>query len=315
MVYAALIGNVLVAALKFGAAAISGSSAMLTEAIHSTADSANQVLLLVGDRRSRTRANTMHPFGYGMEVYFWTFVVAVIVLLAGGAASVFEGVKHFEHPDSIVSPWLSLAVLALSAVFEGSSLSVGYREFKRIVRKHNPRGKKVSLWAFIKLSKDSNLYESLLEDSAALIGIGIATIGVVLSAFFHVLQADGLASIAIGVLLVANSYVIAQATRSLIAGESVAPPLLIEIKERLATLENRMEVTDVKTLQLGPRSILITLTIAPAPGKSAGELESDSRAVTTALEGVDERIKHVYFRFAERKVSASAARGRSRKRG
>jgi cation diffusion facilitator family transporter len=303
VVYAALIGNVLVAASKFGAAAVSGSSAMLTEAIHSSADSVNQVLLLIGDKRSRKRADAMHPFGHGLEVYFWTFVVAVIVLLGGGAASVIEGIAHIRHPEAITAPWLSLGVLALSVVFEGTSLSVGYREYKRQVRRHNPRRRTVGLWTFIKLSKDPKLYESLLEDSAALIGIGFATIGVVASGFFHVPTADGWASVAIGVLLVGDSYAIAQATRSLIAGESVAPPILEEIKRKLATLEDRMQVTELKTLQLGPRAILVTLTVEAERGKSVNVLEEDSRVVTEALRSVDERIKHVYFRFAAEEKS------------
>ncbi len=117
VVYAALLGNVLVAICKFGAAALSGSSAMLTEAIHSTADTVNQVLLLIGTWRSRARADASHAFGYGMEVYFWTFVVAVIVLLAGGVASIWQGAMQIDAPEEIKSPLVSLAVLAISALF------------------------------------------------------------------------------------------------------------------------------------------------------------------------------------------------------
>jgi divalent metal cation (Fe/Co/Zn/Cd) transporter len=125
----------------------------------------------------------------------------------------------------------------------------------------------------------------------------------VASAFFHVPTADGWASVAIGVLLVADSYVIAQATRSLIAGEAVAPPILEEIKRKLATLDDRLRVTELKTLQLGPRAILVTLTVEAARGKSVKELEEDSHVVTEELRSVDERIKHVYFRFAAGKTS------------
>ena len=172
-----------VALSKFGAALLSGLSAMFTEAIHSAADTVNQVLLLVGTRRSKARANAGHAFGYGMEIYFWTFVVAVIVLLPGGVASIWQGVLHIASQESIESPFVSLGVLALAAVFEGSSLTVAYREYKRQVRGRTYRRRPVGVWRFIKLSKDPNLYESLLEDAAALVGIGFAAIGVAASAW------------------------------------------------------------------------------------------------------------------------------------
>ena len=142
----------------------------------------NQVLLLIGNRRSEKAPDESHPFGYDGEMYFWAFVVAVIVLLAGGAASIYQGVHELEHLHAIDSPVLSLIVLALSAVFEGGSLVVGYRASRRVIARHPGDGKPVSMWRFIKLSKDPNMYESLLEDSAALIGIGIAAIGVIGSA-------------------------------------------------------------------------------------------------------------------------------------
>src|SRR5664279_1684671 len=178
VVYAALTGNVLVALCKFAAAFLSGSSAMLTEAIHSAADTVNQVLLLVGTWRSRARPSAKHAFGHGMEIYFWTFVVAVIVLLAGGVASIWSGAMHLASPHPIESPLISLGVLALSALFEGSSLAFAYREYKRVVCGRLYRGQPVGVWRFIKLSKDPNLYESLLEDAAALVGVAFAAIGV-----------------------------------------------------------------------------------------------------------------------------------------
>lgn len=162
VVYAALLGNVLVAVTKFIAATLSGSSAMLTEAIHSSADTANQILLLLGNSRSRAKLDPTHPFGYGMEIYFWTFVVAVLVLLAGGGASLWEGIHHLIAPKPIVSAGLSLGVLAVSSAIEGFSLLVGYREYKRVSRTHTIPNEHVGLWKFIKQSKDPNLYESLL---------------------------------------------------------------------------------------------------------------------------------------------------------
>ncbi len=298
VVYAALAGNVLVAAAKFAAAALSGSSAMLTEAIHSSADSANQIILLVGNKRSRVESDESHPFGYGMEIYFWTFVVAVMVLLAGGVASIYQGIARLSHVQPIEKPVVSLIVLGVSAVFEASSLAVGYREFKRIVRGRKIDGQEVSLWRFIQITKDPNLYETLLEDSAALIGIGIAVVGVIVSAYFKVLLADGIASIAIGVLLIADSLVIARATRSLIAGEAAASPVVDGIHELLRTQSPTLQVSTVSTLQLGPKAILVAFTIAPDPATSLADTARDLRDTTDRLKAYDARIAHVLFRIA-----------------
>jgi cation diffusion facilitator family transporter len=296
VVYAALTGNILVALAKFGAAFLSGSSAMLTEAIHSTADTANQLLLLVGNKRSRRHKDKSHAFGYGMEVYFWTFVVAVIVFLAGGVTSIWQGAQRLASPEPLRSPVISLGVLALSAVFEGSSFAVGYRAYKRRVRGRNVLGRPVGMWRFIKLSKDPNLYESLLEDSAALMGIGLAAAGVVASAFFGALWADGAASIMIGMLLVACSWVIAEATRSLMAGETVAPPLLEDIQQVLQRYADRLTVSEVKTLHLGPQQVLVALTIELV-SKTLAKAEHDLTHITANIQSLDKRITYVYFRL------------------
>jgi cation diffusion facilitator family transporter len=291
VVYVALAGNVLVAIAKFVAATVSGSSAMLTEGIHSSADTLNQVLLLIGTRRSRARADAGHAFGYGMEIYFWAFVVAVMVLIVGGAASIYEGITELRDVKPINAPGLSLAVLALSAVFEGASFAFSYREYKRVVR-----GRKVGLWRFIDLSKDPNLYESLLEDMAALVGLCIAAAGVVASAYFGLLWADGAASIAIGLLLIADSAVIASATRSLIAGETAAPILLGQI-EALQRDKSLLEILKVLTLQLGPKTILVAVTVHLDPAKSVPEALGQLQDVTDRIKALDRRVAYVLFRF------------------
>jgi cation diffusion facilitator family transporter len=297
VVYAALAGNVLVALSKFIAAALSGSSAMLTEGIHSSADTLNQVLLLIGTRRSRARPDASHAFGYGMEIYFWAFVVAVLVLFVGAAASFYEGVAELRDLRPISAPGVSLAVLALSMLFEGASFSVGYREYKRIVRGRKVDGQHVGLWRFIAISKDPNLYESLLEDMTALIGIAIAATGVVASAYFGVLWADGAASVAIGVLLMADAAVIASATRSLIAGEAAAPPILAQI-EALRTEATSLHIPQVRTLQLGPRSILVAVTISVTPGQPVAAVGREMDEFSGRIKALDRRISDVLFRFA-----------------
>jgi len=298
VVYAALAGNVMVAISKFAAASISGSSAMLTEAIHSSADTANQILLLIGNSRSRAEPDDSHAFGYDGEVYFWAFVVAVVVLIAGGAASLYEGMRKLAHPEPLTSPWLSVGVLALSAVFEGSSLWFGLREYRRVAYRHRLPGFKVSLWRFIELSKDPNLYETLLEDLAALAGIGIAAVGIIASAVFDLLWADGAASLGIGLLLIADSWVIARATRSLVAGETVAPPLLKDLECAVQGSPQVRAFTDLKTLHLGPRSILVTVTVElTADTIASGAAARDLDQVSDQLKAVDPRVSYVFFRL------------------
>ena len=237
VVLAALAGNGAIAIAKFTAAGISGSTAMLTEAIHSLVDTADQVLLLVGQTRGERPADATHPLGYGMEVYFWSFIVALMVFLVGGVLSIYEGVRQILNPAAVISPWINLTVLAVAAAFEGTSFRIAYREYRRVVR-----GRPTRLWTFIKASKDPALFAVLLEDSAALIGIGLAATGVIASSFFHLAWADGAASVAIGLLLASVAWVLANETRSLIAGEAVAPIVMERLKEALSRvrLHNRL---------------------------------------------------------------------------
>jgi cation diffusion facilitator family transporter len=295
VVYAALAGNVLVASSKFVAAAVSGSTAMLTEAIHSSADCTNQILLLIGVRRGKLPSDPSHQFGYGMEIYFWTFVVAVLVLLAGGAYSIFQGISGLRAPHPITAPLISLVVLAISAIFEGTSFSVGYREFQNIVAKHRLPDESVSLVQFIKWSKDPSLYESLLEDAAALAGLAVAATGVIASAYFGMLRADGIASLVIGLILVGLGISILVATRSLIAGEAVAPPILREFRSSLGGHSWSDRISDLSTLHLGPSCILAAVTLVPRrDGISDQELGYE---IERRLKDVDGRVIEVLFRF------------------
>jgi cation diffusion facilitator family transporter len=296
VVVAALAGNLLVAVSKFIAALVSGSSAMLTEAIHSTSDCANQFLLLIGSRRAKRPPDDRHPFGYGMEIYFWTFVVAVLVLLAGGVYSLYQGYRELTDPQVIRTPILNLIVLALSAAFEGSTFSIGYRQYRRIAASHVIPGQNVGLFRFIKWSKDPRLYETLLEDGAALIGIGIATAGTIANAWVGWLAADGIASIAIGTLLIADGFVILIATRSLITGEAVAPPLMRDLRLALEHGGFAHRVTRLQTLHLGPSCILIAVNLECEKGSTS---DADLQAkIDARLRATDDRVVEVMFRYS-----------------
>jgi cation diffusion facilitator family transporter len=291
VVIVALAGNGAIALAKFGAAWISGSTAMFTEAIHSLVDTGDQLLLLIGQRRGAKPPDATHPLGYGMEVYFWSFVVALMVFLLGGALSIYEGLRQISNPGTVISPWISMSVLAIAAAFEGTSLRVAYREYRRVVR-----GRPVRLWAFIKASKDPALFAVLLEDSAALIGIGLAAFGVVASGFFHLAWADGAASVAVGLLLVGVAWVLANETRSLIAGEAVAPIVMTRLKEALAQVDCITDLEEVATLHLGPNAILVALTLAFRRDATTAALENAIHEITEALQKADGRIAYVYVR-------------------
>jgi cation diffusion facilitator family transporter len=293
--YAALASNVLVAATKYGAAAISGSSAMLTEAIHSTADTLNQLLLMLGNRNGRRPPDEEHSFGYAGEVYFWVFVVAVLVLLVGGGVSVFQGVRELLSPRPIESPAIGLAVLALSTVFEGISLAVGLRGARAVIAQHPIPGEKVGFWRFVRRSKDPIMFESLIEDAAALTGIGIAFVGILASWQLGLLWADGLASILIGALLGGQSIVIMLATRSLITGESAAPTLARDIRLALDNCPPLLGYSALRTLQIGPHSLIVTLTVDLIDQCGWKTTEAALQTVKRCVQAVDPSVKYVFF--------------------
>lgn len=288
-VLAALAGNLAIAVSKFVAFLVGGSTAMLTEAVHSTVDTANQLLLLHGMRRAARKPDEGHPFGHGMEIYFWSFVVALLMFAAGGAASIWQGASKLLAPHPIEKAWLSLLVLALAAVFEASSFLVALRQQKS-------RWPSVRLLPFLKRSKDPGLFAVLLEDGAALIGIAVAAAGVVASAYLGFVRADGIASIAIGLLLVAVAVFMANETRSLLTGEAAAPAVVEKV--RLALEEDRdvERVLEVLSLHLGPEEILLGITIRFRDGATGRDIRTAARRLTHKLEEVDGRITRVFLR-------------------
>ncbi|HEY2751012.1 cation diffusion facilitator family transporter [Phenylobacterium sp.] len=291
VVLAALAGNGAIALAKFAAAGLSGSTAMLTEAVHSLVDTGDQILLLVGQKRGARTADATHPLGYGMETYFWSFVVALMVFLLGGVLSLYEGVRHILHPEPVISPWISLGVLAIAAVFEGASFRVGYREYRRVVR-----GRPVRLWQFIRASKDVSLVSVLLEDSAALVGLVLAAAGVIGATFLKIPWADGAASVAIGLLLAFVAFVLANETRSLIAGEAVAPIVMERLTATLAKINCITELEEIATLHLGPGAILVALTLAFRPKSTTEAVNTAIFEITRCLQETDGRIAYVYVR-------------------
>jgi cation diffusion facilitator family transporter len=288
VVFAALAGNLAIAVTKFIAAFLTGSSAMLTEAIHSSVDTGNQGLLLLGLARARKPPSQTHPFGYGMELYFWSFVVALLIFALGGAVSVYQGVHKILEPEAMDRAWVNFLVIGLAMIFEGGSFLVAWREFKG-VRGDTP------FFRALKGSKDPSIFAVLLEDGAALLGLLLAALGVTGSAL-GLAWADGAASVAIGVLLVLVAIFLANETRSLLTGESAAPRIIENVREALAADPRVESVTEVLSMHLGPREILLGVTLDFQDDLTAAQIEDAADHFAAMIQGVDARITRVFVR-------------------
>jgi cation diffusion facilitator family transporter len=253
VIYAALLGNVLIAATKFGAAVWTGSSAMLSEAVHSSVDTVNEVLLLYGLHRSRRRPDAEHPLGHGRELYFWSFIVALMVFGVGAGVSLYEGVSHILHPVPLEDPSVNYVVLGLSLVFEFASWSVAFREFRAA------KGRRGYLEA-ISVARDPVTFTVLFEDSAALVGLLIAFIGISTAHAFSMPVLDGVASIGIAAVLGLTGAFLARRTKELLVGESAHPELQRSILEIAGRHPGIAKANGVLTAQIGSDQVVAGLS-------------------------------------------------------
>jgi len=244
----ALGANVGIAAAKFAAAAITGSSAMLTEGVHSLVDSTNQLLLLHGRKRAMRPANARHPFGYGRELYFWSFIVAILVFSLGAGVSIYEGVLHILEPEPAGSPLVAFVVLGIAAALEGWSTIAALADFNR------GRGSR-SIWQEIRGSKDTSNLVLLLENAGALVGLGIAAVGLTLSLVTANPFWDGLASVVIGLVLGVLALVLLFEAKGLLIGESADPALVKAIRRTAESHEGIVRVHEVLTLHIAPEIV------------------------------------------------------------
>lgn len=289
MVYAALAGNLAIAAAKFGAAIFTGSSAMFTEAIHSFVDTGNQGLILYGMRRAARPADETHPFGHGLELYFWSFVVALLIFALGGAFAIYEGIEKIRHPEPIGSAWINFAVIGLAMLFEGLSFSVAWREMRT-------RFTDLPMWTAMRRSKDPSTFAVLLEDGAALTGLVIALVGVSASVYLDQPWADGIASVAIGALLIGTAFVLARETQSLLTGERASATTLRRAREIIEADARVVRVDELRSLQLGPASVLLAGTLDIRRDLSATE---QRRAFTALREAVQRGLPGVTYLYVE----------------
>jgi cation diffusion facilitator family transporter len=265
-IIAALVGNLLIAVTKSGAAVVTGSSAMLSEAVHSFVDTGNEVLLLYGQHRAKKPPDERHPYGYGRELYFWCFVVALLVFAVGAGVSVYQGISHIRAPEPIDRPMVNYVVLGLALLFESGSWWFAWRAFS------DSRGD-ADLWHSITGSKDPTTFMVLLEDSAALVGIVIAAAGTWLSVALEDPRIDGAASILIGVILAAVAFVLARESKELLIGERASPELSDAIRATATSDSCILEVVEITTAQLAPDQVIATLGVIIDPLLHVPEVE------------------------------------------
>ncbi|MDX2418645.1 MAG: cation diffusion facilitator family transporter [Xanthomonadales bacterium] len=287
-IFAALIGNSLIAVTKFAAAIHTGSTAMMSEGIHSLVDTGNQVLLLWGIRSANRPASPEFPFGHGKEIYFWSFVVAMLIFALGGTVSIYKGWQHLSHPTSINNIAINYAVLGFAVVFEAAALWVAFKEFNL------SRGSRGIIKAVLK-GKDPTLFVVVFEDSAALLGLLVALVGLVLYQLTGNPVYDALASIGIGVVLVLTAVVLAIESKSLLIGESADPKIVADIRVTLNTDERILTVNEVATLHMGPEFIVVTVSVDFIDALSARKVEKAVTQLTRSIKAVDLRIKRVFI--------------------
>lgn len=293
VIVAALAANLGIAAAKFVAAAITGSSSMLTEGFHSVVDSLNQVLLLYGQHRGKRAPDEDHPFGYGRELYFWSFVVAILIFAVGAGVSVYEGWEHYKHPEDLRDPFINYIVLAVSLALEGTSWFLAVREFAAANR---GRG----WWEAVRRSKDPAGFIVLFEDSAALAGLLLAGVGVWASHALNDPRLDGIASIAIGVLLGAVAMVLAREAKGLLIGEGADAAVVARVR---AIVDGRPEITavnHVRTIHTAPDSIFVAISADFRDDVTMGAAETLIEAIEADLRAAEPMLSSIYIRPEKR---------------
>jgi len=285
----AFAANLGIAASKFVAAMLTGSSAMLTEGVHSVVDSANQLLLIWGRRQSRKPPDVMHPFGYGRELYFWSFVVAVLVFALGAGVSIYEGVIHIIEPEHAVSPLIAYGVLLVAFLLEGGSTFTAFKDF---------RASKGSLGWFqaVRTSKDPPAFIVLLENGAAMAGIVVAAIGVALSQLTGDPFFDGAASVLIGLILGVTALVLAIESKALLIGESADPALVRGIFDAANRQPGIVGVGHVLTVHSAPDQVTVVMSADFEDSISAGAVERIIADIEREVETMWPEVKRLYIR-------------------
>ena len=295
VIYAALAGNALIAITKFVAATITGSSAMLSEGIHSLVDTGNQVLLLYGMKRASKPADKQFPFGHGKEIYFWSFVVAILIFAVGAGVSLYQGIHHIQHPQVIQNPMVNYVVLGLAMIFEGAAWYFALTEFTKA------KGK----WGYIEAvqrGKDPTMFVVLFEDSAAMLGLVVAFLGIWLSQTTGILYFDGIASVIIGLILGGTAIWLAYETKGLLIGESANTRIVEGIRALVQGSDGVEQLNEVLTMHIRPDFILVNLSVDFHDAIAAGDLEPLIAGLDTAIKQQFPTVKRVFIEAEARKI-------------
>ncbi|MBS0241090.1 MAG: cation transporter [Proteobacteria bacterium] len=292
VVLAALAGNAAIAISKLGAAGWTGSSAMLSEAIHSFADTGNQALLLLGMKRAARPPDRQHPFGYGKELYFWAFVVAILLFSLGAGVAIYEGVEKLLHPAPVKDPIVNYVVLGVAALLESGSAWIAISEFNR------RRGESEPIDA-LRRSKDPALYTVVLEDLAALAGIVMAFLGVLASHLLAWPEADAIASIAIGLILGVVAAFMAIETKGLLIGEAAQPHVVDAIRgiigSEIGPGHPVLAINELRTMHLGPEEIILAASLDFRDGETAEGVEATVSRLEARIKQRFPEVRHLFL--------------------
>ncbi len=294
VIYAALIGNALIAVTKFGASVFTGSSAMLAEGIHSLVDTGNQGLLLYGLHRAKQPADEKFPFGHGKEIYFWSFVVAILIFALGAGISLYEGVLHIVHPEPVENPMVNYIVLGLALVFEGGAWYFAFKEFSQA------KGK----WSYmqaVQRGKDPTIFMVLFEDSAAVLGLVVAFVGIWLGQVTGIAYLDGLATVIIGLILAATAVWLAYETKGLLIGESANREVVQDIRLLANRFSEITHVNEVLTMHMGPEFILVNVSVDFQDGLSSEHVESTVAKMDLQIKEAHPRVKRIFIEVEKRR--------------
>ncbi|ATE64336.1 cation diffusion facilitator family transporter [Rhizorhabdus dicambivorans] len=289
ILFAALAANLGIAIAKFVAAGVSGSSAMLTEGFHSVVDSLNQLLLLYGQKRASRPPDERHPLGYGRELYFWSFVVAILIFSTGAGLSIYEGILHIRHPEPIRTPWINYVVLAVSLLLEGTSWVIAVREFGSAKGDHG-------WWEAVRRSKDPASFIVLFEDSAAIFGLFIAGVGITLSLVTGDPRWDGAASVVIGLALAGVALALARESKDLLIGEPADPLLEAAVRAAVDRWPEVTGVNEITTIHIGPRNIFVGLSVDFEDRVPVGRIEEMIAEAETELRARWPSIRAIYIK-------------------
>ena len=266
---------------------------MLSEAIHSLVDTGNQGLLLWGLKRASRPADERHPFGYGMELYFWTFVVAILIFAIGAGVSLYEGISKLSNPHEVLNPHINYIVLSIAMVFEGGAWYVAFREFRR-------RKGKLGYFKAIQVSKDPTVFTVLFEDSAAMLGLLVAFVGLLLTQWLGNPIFDALASITIGIILSATAMLLAFESKGLLIGEAASREVINGIRKILAEEESILSINEVLTMHLGPEDVLLNISLDFHSGISADQVEDTITSLENQIKANYPEVARIFIEAQSR---------------